>query len=437
MTRGSAQRLVTLPAGCLIWSVAGVCAATAGAADGNHRDDATVSRRGVVVFQFDDGSVGHYTHAFRILEQYGIKGSFGIMPGRLDRAGALSPAQVTEMHRAGHEIHDHTLDHNAAFWGNPANRAAWVTQIEESLGILRRMGIETRGWNQPGGEGQAWTPELRETLARYYDYAAGRVALRPEQTGNIHWHLKDDPLSLGRGGVFSWGYNGGQGDPVRETECVRTRIADGLQQGLVSIPLWHVVKDEDGSASGLEAICRFVSENQLPTLRMADAVRAIRNPRQFFPRSIEQMPNPTFALDLDANGRPDGYNACRYAPAGVTAPGPGRAVTPDQGMSTWIYGPEPGRSEFSFAVRSTSPAARQVIPVLSFIEIDSHYAYRSPPPVRCVPASADADWSTHRVAVTVGPEVDRVRVDFEVDGPDQVYLASPSWRVVEGVRLER
>ena len=25
-------------------------------------------RLGIVVFQFDDGSIGHYTHAFRILE---------------------------------------------------------------------------------------------------------------------------------------------------------------------------------------------------------------------------------------------------------------------------------------------------------------------------------------------------------------------------------
>jgi len=431
MKQMSAARVVALCAGCLAWSAWGGRASAAAAAGGHVEDGTVQSRGGLVVFQFDDGSAGHYTHAFPILEKYGLKGSFGVVTGRLDRSWSLSTAQVMEMHRAGHETHDHTPDHNAAFWGNPANRDAWVRQTEESRRILRAMGIETRGWNQPGGEGQAWTPELRATLAPYFDYAAGRVALRPEQAGNIHWHLRDDPLSLGRGGIGSWGYNGGQGDPAKETACVRTRIADALQQGLVAIPLWHAVKDEDGTAAGLEAICRFVSENHLPTLRMADAVRAIRNPRQFFPRTVEQMPNPTFAVDLDANGRPDGYSGCRYAPADVAAPGPGRAVCGGQGMSTWIYGPETGRSELCFAVRSAGPAVRQVTPVLTFIEVDSRYEYHWPSPLRCAPAAAGAAWTTYRAIVTVGPDVDRIRIDFEVDDPEQVYLADPSWRVLD------
>jgi peptidoglycan/xylan/chitin deacetylase (PgdA/CDA1 family) len=41
-------------------------------------------RMGIVVFQFDDGSVGHYTHAFRILQKYSLKGSFGVVTGILD-----------------------------------------------------------------------------------------------------------------------------------------------------------------------------------------------------------------------------------------------------------------------------------------------------------------------------------------------------------------
>lgn len=31
-------------------------------------------RLGMVVFQFDDGSAGHYTYGFRILEKYDLKG---------------------------------------------------------------------------------------------------------------------------------------------------------------------------------------------------------------------------------------------------------------------------------------------------------------------------------------------------------------------------
>ena len=80
------------------------------------------NRQGIVVLQFDDGTSGHYTQAFPILEKYGLKGSFGVVTGVFGRPGRLTSEQVVEMHRAGHEIHDHTLDHNAAFWGNSQQR---------------------------------------------------------------------------------------------------------------------------------------------------------------------------------------------------------------------------------------------------------------------------------------------------------------------------
>ena len=101
-------------------------------------------RMGIVVFQFDDGSVGHYTHAFRILQKYSLKGSFGVVTGILDRPGRLTRPQVVEMHRAGHEIHDHTLDHNAALWGDPSRRDEWLKHIDQSLAILKDLGQSDR-----------------------------------------------------------------------------------------------------------------------------------------------------------------------------------------------------------------------------------------------------------------------------------------------------
>ena len=40
------------------------------------------------MLQFDDGTIGHYTHAFRILEKYGLKGSFGVVTGVFGKPGA-------------------------------------------------------------------------------------------------------------------------------------------------------------------------------------------------------------------------------------------------------------------------------------------------------------------------------------------------------------
>ena len=386
-------------------------------------------RIGIAVFQFDDGTVGHYTYGFRILERYKLKGSFGVVTGGLDKPGRLTSAHVREMHKAGHEIHDHTLRHEAAFWGNVANEKEWPKRIEESLAILKKLGIKTRGWNQPGGKGQGWSEPLRRTLAKHYDYAAGRVALRGEQTRNIHWHLKDDPLSLGRGGVVSWGYNGGKGDPAKETECIKTRMADGIQQGLVVIPLWHVVKDEDGTAKGLEEVCKFVKDNGLPSMIMADAVKAIQNPRNHLSKTIEQMPNPTFAADLDENDRPDGHLKCGYAPADVKTPTKNRAAAFENGTGTRIYGPEPGRTQFSFVARSADDTPRTITPLIRFIEIDGKWNYTEGERKQLDPVSLNTQWQEKSYTLDVGKNVDRVKIDFRISPPGKVHVCRASWRL--------
>jgi peptidoglycan/xylan/chitin deacetylase (PgdA/CDA1 family) len=387
------------------------------------------SRRGIIVLQFDDGTSGHYTHAFRILEKYGPKGSFGVVTGVFSRPGRLTAGQVAEMHRAGHEIHDHTLDHNAAFWGNPHNREAWKQQIEQSLGILKPLGIATRGWNQPGGQGAGWTPELRETLAPYYDYVAGRVGLKADQLCNMHWNLKDDPFCLGYGGVGGWPMRGTSAGAAQEAERTKTQIADGLQQGLVTIPLFHVINDENGSAWGLEEICKFIHANKLPVLLMADAVRAVQTTRKHFDATVEQIPNPGFACDLDRNGRPDGYHGCVYAPAEVTSPGSGRVAAFASGTTMWIYGPEIGETVLTLTVRSADDVPRAIAPVLIRAEINDRCEYRWREPERCGSVTAGREWQTAQFPLQIGPLVDRVKIEFEVSPPGTLYVGGLSWRL--------
>jgi len=393
------------------------------------------SRLGIVVLQFDDGTIGHYTHAFRTLEKHNLKGSFGVVTDVLGRPGKLTAEQIVEMHRAGHEIHDHTLDHNAAFWGDPEKRAEWKEQTEQSLGILKKLGIETRGWNQPGGQGQNWTPELRETLAPYYDYVAGRVGLKPDEQCNVHWRLRDDPFCLGYGGVAGWDSRGGKPGAAEGVRRVQTQIADGLTQGLVTIPLFHVIRDEDGSAWALDELCRFIRAHDLPVMVMADAVKAVQNPRKFFGPSVEQMPNPGFARDIDGNNRPDGYTGCRYAPSEIKSPGGGRspgAVRVAEfagGTTTWIYGPETGQTQFTITARSADGVPRTIAPVLTFAEIGSGYQYRWRAKERCGSMTVGADWKTASFPVVVGKDVDRVKIEFEVAPAGKVYVEKVSWRV--------
>lgn len=383
---------------------------------------------GIVVLQFDDGTAGHFTHAFPILEKYGLKGSFGVVTGNLGRSGSLAPDQVVKMHQAGHEIHDHTLDHNAAMWGDPSRKAEWAEHTEKSLKILRDLGISTRGWNHPGGKGSQWTPELHEFLLPNYDYVAGRVNLKPEERYNIHWNLKDHPFSLGYGGLGSIPRRDSIDASRDDIAGVKTRIADGIQQGLVVIPLWHTVKDEDGTAWGVEEVCKFVRQHHLPTTLMADAVRAIQHPREYFDEQVEQIANPGFLCDYDEDGRPDGYESCRYASEDVRDTAGGRVAEFESGGATWIYGPEPGATRFSLRARSAEGKPCKLVVTMTSTEIDKDYRYRFDEPQQVLAADLGATWSEHEADVTVGPEVDRIRITVETSPPGKVQASRLSWR---------
>lgn len=385
-------------------------------------------RLGIVVLQFDDGTIGHYTHAFRILGKYGLKGSFGVVPGNFGKSGSLTGAQVTEMHRAGHEIHDHTLDHNAAMWGDPSRQADWAVHTQKSLAILRDLGIVTRGWNHPGGKGSRWTPELHQFLLPNYDYVAGRVNLKPEEQWNIHWNLKDHPFSLGYGGLGSIPRRDSIEASRKDIAGVKTKIADGIQQGLVVIPLWHGVRDEDGTAWGLEEICKFVVQHKLPVMLMADAVRAIQHPRQYFPADVEQIANPGFLRDCDEDGRPDGFLGCRYAPADVRDSVEGRVAEFGDGVATWIYGPESGATRLKIRARSADGKPRKLTVSTISTEIDKAYHYRFDKPQPVLAVEVGPEWTEHEARITVGPEVDRVKITLEIAPAGKVQVSRLSWR---------
>ncbi len=413
---------------CFAVLAAMLLAASSAGADQAAQTPKWPGRMGIVVLQFDDGTAGHFTHAFPILERYGLKGSFGVVTGNLGKPGSLSGEQVAKMHQAGHEIHDHTLDHNAALWGDPGRKAEWAQHTEKSLAILRELGISTRGWNHPGGKGSQWTSELHEFLLPNYDYVAGRVNLKPEEQHNIHWNLKDHPFSLGYGGLGSIPRRDSIDASRDDIAGVKSRIVDGIQQGLVVIPLWHTVKDEDGTAWGVEEICKFIQKHHLPTMLMADAVRAIQHPRDYFDEQVEQIANPGFLCDHDENGRPDGYEGCRYAPEGTGDEADGRVAEFASGTTTWIYGPEPGAARFRLRARSADGGPCKLAITMTPTEIDKSHHYRFGEPQQLLTAELGPAWSEHEATVLIGPEVDRIKIAVEISPPGKVQVSRLSWR---------
>jgi peptidoglycan/xylan/chitin deacetylase (PgdA/CDA1 family) len=378
-------------------------------------------REGLVVFQFDDGYAGHYSSS-RILDTYGFKGSFGIITGRLGAPGRLTRAQVVDMAARGHEIHDHTLNHDSAFWGDVANAPLWRDRIEKSLAIFDEMGLSTRGWNQPGGAGQGWSKALRDTLAQYYDYAAGRVGLAYDQRVNFHWRLRDDPLSLGRGGITSWGYNGGS-CAAGEVSRIRTRLVDGYFQGLVVVPLFHHVLAADSTEWALDRLCSFVRQHDLKNATMAEAVRGIKTTPN---GDRDQIPNRGFWWDLDNNNRPDGWLNCSYAPQEVQDELGARAAELRSGSCTTIYGAMTGTAVLTFAARASVPADRVVVrlEITEIYPMSPVYSYIDT--YRDVRVSLTDEWQKFRIPLKISPRTDRVTIRLlQVNA--RMYMAGASF----------
>jgi hypothetical protein len=335
-----------------------------------HPPTAPYAATGLVVLQFDDGSVGHYVAA-DTLEAYGFRGSFGIVTGNTAKSApwSLSPAQVVDLHVRGHEVHDHTWTHSAAGWCDSTD--LWGPWCRRSLDLFAALGIAPKtGWNHPGGVGECFRVELRDTLVSYgYTYAAGRVGLTWNQQRNFHANLRDDPFSLGRGFVMSWGWNstsylaGSDGEldahPVAlgvaspavsaalEVGAMKRAIARGVAQGLTSIPVFHVVSTADSTLWAVGELCRWLRAHpEIRVMRMRDAVADAQRARPLGAYNLLA----DLTTDRDGDGRPDGW-VCTGSilPGGVVALGNGAAST--------AYGPSPlcESVRLSFDARATLP----------------------------------------------------------------------------------
>ena len=71
-----------------------------------------VPRTGFVTLQFDDSHLLHYSHTFPLLEEHGLKGSFGYWTESSELGIEGSPWLMRQIYLAGHEIQDHTTRHD-------------------------------------------------------------------------------------------------------------------------------------------------------------------------------------------------------------------------------------------------------------------------------------------------------------------------------------
>jgi hypothetical protein len=395
------------------------------------------ARTGWIVLQFDDGHVSHYTDVYPILTEHLLPGSFGVVTGQLSsKPTSMTYSQVLELNDHGHEIHDHTWNHEPWFWGDPSNCDRWPERILVSQAVFDSLGLRIAGWNQPGGTGQGFTVQLQETLATHgYTYAAGRVGLVHSQGWNFHWGAMDSPFSLGRGGVVSWGFNADVArlecgylaserpiDPCERTPQVEvpsaaeelraliTRTADAVAQGVFAVPVFHRVGAADSTKWALDSLCTWIVDQGLTVRRMREAVWWAYN----YPQPYGENIAAPLRVDRNEDGRPDGW---KYVNLNGLA---------QNGAETTIYGPRPGILIVKAGLTSTLDGTFSILYQSTRIDPDSfdpdtlvyvtENQYRSHT-VRSGKVNRYAD------TLAIEPDVDRVRIQLS-RFPGIVHLMS-------------
>ncbi len=120
-----------------------------------------------VLITFDDGYRDNYEHAFPILQQFGMVGSFFIITGMMGQEERVTESQVKEMAAGGMSIGSHTVSHRALAELGAEEAGRELKISKETLEDL--IGSEIKAIAYPRGSYTAETIDIGKACG----YAAG------------------------------------------------------------------------------------------------------------------------------------------------------------------------------------------------------------------------------------------------------------------------
>jgi hypothetical protein len=328
-------------------------------------------RKGYVTLQFDDTHEHHYTHIYPMLEAHGFKGTFAFVTEAFDLGIESGQAwKVQEMYSRGHEIQDHTTRHDY-MWathidtlndGIPewipytfANARIWDSLCVRSLVILDSLGIAVTGWNQPGGTKPGSVPghpewatasgvsdSLYALIADRYAYAMGNFGVWPH---NAHLNLRGHNYPE-RFPFFNVPHV--MVDDLTLAE-IKTGMADAVASGL-----WYCAVDHAhtmAEVNKMSSLMNWLDAADIEVVRCCQGRDRVQfgywNPLE------NQLPQARMLADLDGNGKPDGFmGACAWDTVSMPPVDSCYCCRVFGGTDFTCYGPEIGRSAFSFWARS-------------------------------------------------------------------------------------
>lgn len=403
-------------------------------------------RTGFVTLQFDDTHDLHYTHIFPILETYGFKGSFGYII-EVSALGIEHDAwKMVEMYQAGHEVQDHTTRHDYMWTTHVdtvddgvkewipytfAGVATWDSLCQRSLYLLDSLGMEGMGWNYPGGGGTVpghpgwhwygWVNDsMYTTVSNYYPYAIGAGIYPHTAHLNLRGHNCPDRFPF-----FSVPHVTIDGVDIGE---IKQGIADAVASGLWYIAVSHAINL--GEVARVESVCQWLYANDIEVLRCVEGWQRIADG---VPDPFEnQLPQAAMRLDLDGNGKPDGFTGYCALDTTNTPPVPDAGCMQVFGDAEFFcYGPEVGRNAFSIWMKSTSlqSTSARIILIKADFEWEDLGQYWTTVEVPTGWTRFDSLLNS-TLLVDVEAEVDRIRCIIRPLDPDTLLVAYPDLRLV-------
>lgn len=147
----------------------------------------------LVAYTFDDGFASHHSIVMPLLDKYGVKAGFAVIPGRVGRPGRLNWDQVHALQEAGHEILNHSYNHvNLSRPGN----VSWFAAAEDILRgrlVLLANGIDARVYVAPNSK----TADDYMFFVRALHRSAYTVSNRKSNDAAL-WGLDADLMKLHR-----------------------------------------------------------------------------------------------------------------------------------------------------------------------------------------------------------------------------------------------
>ncbi|CAN5212701.1 hypothetical protein BH18CHL2_BH18CHL2_11420 [soil metagenome] len=103
-----------------------------------------------VNLSFDDGTVGQYLHAYRLLKKYGMVGTFYVTANLVGRDGYITRAMIKELVDGGMDVQSHAVDH-VSLSGLPLDRQAYQLCVSRRI-LSDWTGRDVRHFAYPAGD---------------------------------------------------------------------------------------------------------------------------------------------------------------------------------------------------------------------------------------------------------------------------------------------